>query len=303
MIILGCSCGVYTVMDGEKRISCRARGVFRHTGTTPLPGDDVTLRDTGDGIFIESVAQRKNSLIRPALANISRLVICVSVKDPDPSPLFTDRMTVAAEAKGIEPVIVITKADLDRSGAERIAAVYRSAGYETVITGQGDVPDLKKIVGGGEMPIIVLAGASGVGKSSLLNRLFPGLTLKAGDISEKIGRGKNTTRDTTLFPFSCDGTVIKEGDAAPPVGFVADTPGFTSLDFVKFDFLKLDELAPAFREFRQYLGKCRYSDCRHIKDEGCAVLAAADAGLIERCRLESYAAIYEELREKEKTYQ
>ena len=303
MIILSCSCGVYTVMDGERRISCPARGVFRHSGITPLPGDEVTLRDTGDGVFIDSVAERKNSLIRPALANISRLIICVAAKDPAPSQLFTDRMTAAAEAKGIEPVIVVTKADLDREGAERIAGIYRAAGYDTVVTDMDCVPDLKLIKGDGEAPVIVFAGASGAGKSTLLNRLFPELTLKAGAISERIGRGKNTTRDTTVFPFAEDGSIIREGDARRPAGFVADTPGFTSLDFVKFDFIKLAELAPAFREFRPYLGRCRYSDCRHTGDEGCAVCEAAKAGKIPAERLESYATIYNELREKERTYQ
>ncbi|MBO4217830.1 MAG: ribosome small subunit-dependent GTPase A [Clostridia bacterium] len=304
MKILSCSCGVYTVMDGEKRITCRARGVFRHVGTTPLPGDEVTLRETPDGVFIDGVKERKNSLIRPALANISRLIICVAVKDPAPSQLFTDRMTAAAEAKGIEPVIVVTKADLDPEGAERLAAVYESAGYETAVTGTGGVPPFEAIAGrGGETPVIVFAGASGAGKSTLINRLFPELTLKTGEISGRIGRGKNTTRDTTVFPFSSDGGIIREGDGRKPIGFVADTPGFTSLDFVKFDFLKLSELEPAFREFRPYLGKCLYSDCRHLGDEGCAVQKAAEEGSVYGGRLESYRTIYKELREKERNYQ
>jgi len=303
MIVLSCSCGVYTVADRGKRILCRARGAFRHTGTTPLPGDGVTLRDTGDGVFIESVAERKNTLIRPAVANISRLIICVAVKDPMPSQIFTDRMTVAAEAKGIEPIIVVTKSDLDPAGAERIAGIYRGAGYTALTTGLGDVPDLGLIAGGGSEPILVFAGASGTGKSSLLNRLFPQLSLKAGEISGRIGRGRNTTRDTTLFPFSADGGVIAEGDGTEPMGYVADTPGFTSLDFVKFDFLTLAQLAPAFREFAPYSGGCRYSDCRHTGDEGCAVCEAARKGLIDGGRLESYRVMYNELREKERTYQ
>ena len=293
-------------------VECRARGSFRHEQITPLVGDLVTVQydDTsftvegdaatpspdGTGIMISEILPRKNSLIRPPLANLDVMLVVVAAATPDPDIPTLDRLLTILEFHRIEPVLVIGKAELKPRRAAKIAALYEGIGYRTFVlschTGEG-VEAFSRFAHtelGGK--ITAVAGASGAGKSTLLNTVFPDLSLTTGDISEKIGRGKNTTRHTELFalPVGADG----EG------GYVADTAGFSLLDFERFDFFTLEDLPHTFREFTPHLGKCRYTDCMHLSDEGCAILAAVRSGDIPRTRHEAYKELYATLKEKKK---
>ena len=313
--------GLYTVrLDpadlGEsplagQTVECRARGNFRHEQITPLVGDlaEVQYDDTsftrdgdavtpsadGTGIMIAEILPRKNSLIRPPLANVDVMLVVVAAATPDPDIPTLDKLLTILEYNRIEPVLVIGKAELKPKRAGKIAALYRGIGYRTFVlschTGEG-VEEFSRFAHtelGGR--ITAVAGASGAGKSTLLNTVFPGLQLTTGEISEKIGRGKNTTRHTELVDLSAG-----EGAA----GYIADTAGFSLLDFERFDFFTLEDLPHTLREFTPYLGKCRYTDCMHLSDEGCAILEAVRDGAIPRTRHEAYKDLYAILRDKKK---
>lgn len=289
---------VLVAQDGEeRRLPCRARGSLRRDDARVLVGDRVVVGIEEDGhrgeIAILEVLPRNNALIRPPLANLDGIYAVLAVADPAPMPETTDKLLAIMEHNRIASTVVLTKTDLDPAGAERLAALYRSAGYEVFCVsaheGVGIGPlatHLRTALAGGRTA--AFAGASGVGKSSLLNALFPQLSLVTGEISKKIGRGKNTTRHTELYPVF--------GSAEE--GFLADTPGFSMLDFVRFDFMTWQDLPHAFREFAPHLGRCRYSDCNHIKEEECAVRAAVAAGTIPASRYESYTSLYSVLRAK-----
>lgn len=273
---------------GDTRLTLRARGSLRRGDGRVLAGDRVTVADEHGTPVIGEVLSRKNALIRPPLANLDHVFVAVAVSDPAPIPETTDKLLAILEHNGIGATVVVTKADLDAS-SEAIAAVYRTAGYDVfcVSTRTGDGLDVLRAhvltcLAGGK--IGAFAGASGVGKSSLGNALFPALGLETGEISRRIARGKQTTRTTELFPV---------GD-----GYLADTPGFSMLDFRRFDFMTYEDLPFAFREFAACVGKCRYTDCRHIKEEECAVRAAVRDGKIAVTRYESYVALCEILRGK-----
>ncbi len=282
-------------------LECRARGVFRHNGIKPLVGDDVELTfelsessETDGGMSIKNlqiseILQRKNSLIRPPLANLDTVFVTVAATCPAPMPDAVDKLLAILEFNGIDGVIVIGKCELDRASARELERIYTLAGYKVFVlscrTGEG-VDEIKRFVSQGmKGKIAAFAGASGVGKSTLMNNIFPGLGLETSGVSEKIERGKNTTRVTRLFPL--------EGG-----GYLADTPGFSMLDFQRFDFFTLEDLPSAMREFREYLGKCRYTKCTHTKDEGCAVLEALREGRIAESRHASYLELYSVLKEK-----
>ena len=281
----------------ERRLFCRARGNLRRDDARVLVGDRVRVSMAADGdcgeIVIDEVLPRSNALIRPPLANLDHMYAVLAVADPSPMPETTDKLLAIMEHEQIDCTVVLTKMDLNEEEGDRLAALYRLAGYCVfcVSAKQGKgieelAAHLRSSLTGGR--IAAFAGASGVGKSSLLNALFPSLALQTGEISKKIGRGKNTTRHTELHPVF--------GTAAE--GFLADTPGFSMLDFSRFDFMTWQDLPHAFREFTPYLSACRYHDCNHIKEEECAVRTAVAEGRIAPSRYESYASLYTVLRAK-----
>ncbi len=314
-IRLAASTDTPTPLDG-KTISCRARGVFRHEGTTPLPGDDVLIGydDTalktdengnvcatddvsGSGIRIEDILPRRNALIRPPMANLEVLFVSMAAAKPAPLLPTVDKLISIAEHNRIEPVIIIGKADLDPARATELQSLYAKAGFASFIVscerGEGIEAVAQYVRDNAKDKIAAFAGASGVGKSTLMNRLFPSLSRMTGEISQKNARGRHTTREVTLFALSdlwpdCEGAT----------GYIADTPGFSLLDFTRFDFFEKDDLPLTMRDFAPYLGQCRYSDCTHLKEEGCAVLEAVRRGDIAPSRHESFVSIYNDLKDK-----
>ena len=290
--ILSCIGGRYTVKTdhGERINNIFAKGVFRHLGVKPLPGDIVYLREDESGYMISTVEGRKNSFIRPALANLDILYIVVSCKTPEPSQILTDKMTVICENSEIKPVVVVTKSELDPDKAVQIAKLYSSCGYDSFSVSSVEntgTDELKKYVKSKKGAVSAFCGASGVGKSTLINALFPelDLTCETGQISKKIERGKNTTRAVTLY----------ETDENT---FLADTPGFSLLDFEKFDFCKKEELPYLFPEFEPYLFKCKYTKCTHTKEDGCAIKKAVSDGGIRAERYGSYLSLYNDIKDK-----
>ena len=295
--------GLYTVRldaeyNGESTVNVRGRGAFRHEKLVLLTGDRVELEPQGDGsFFCKSILERKNSLIRPPLANLDIIFVVIPCKKPMPSFEIIDKMIAIAEHNKIEPVILITKADLDRDFAKEMHRIYTHSGFEALITssesseGVKEVREYLKKRTEGESPICAFAGVSGAGKSTLLNAIFPTLCLETGALSQKIERGKNTTRHTELFPLS---ELLGQGYQ----GYLADTPGFSLLDFERFDFFSLEELFDTFREFKNSEGLCKYTKCSHTKEEGCDVLARVKQGEIEKTRHQSYVALYEILKKK-----
>ena len=294
--------GLYEIRiaeDGKiSRLSCRAKGNLKRDEEKLLIGDNVTVTiddSTPDGVVISTIQERKNSLIRPPLANLDYLFIVFAAAKPSPVIETVDKLTAIAVHNGIIPVIIITKSDLQTEAAEEYAAVYNLAGFPTFITssevGEGIeslASYIKKEVKCGKTA--AFAGASGVGKSTLMNTLFPNLTLATAEISRKIERGRHTTRHVEIFDI----------ENTADTGLLADTPGFSLIDFARFDFFSLDELIETFPELLSYVGKCRYADCAHVgegKDE-CAVAKAAADGKIAPTRLESYRAIYKVLKNK-----
>ena len=296
--------GLYTVRVTEngslpvgELVKCRGRGSFRHDGITLLAGDSVTLLPDGtgeNGFVIDAAHERKNSLIRPPMANLDILFITMAAASPTPVLSTVDKLIAICEHNRIEPVIVITKTDLAPEYAEELKSLYEKCGFtcfkvsakeNTGVDGIGEYID-KNMNG----KTAAFAGASGIGKSTLMNVLFPSLCLSTSEISRKIERGRHTTREVELFPLS---------DSAD-CGYVADTPGFSMLDFARFDFFDKDDLTGNFREFAAYEGECRYKKCTHTKEEGCAILAAVKEKKIPPSRHASYLELYEVLKAKKK---
>lgn len=275
-------------------VSCRARGVFRHDGISPLVGDTVVCTATEENskeYVIDEIEERKNSLIRPALANLTHLFIVIPATKPRPDLLTADKLISAAEDKGIEPVIVVTKEDLSPEETEKIAAIYKTGGFSVYTlsghTGEG-VPSLLEYMekAAENRLTAAFAGVSGAGKSTLMAKLFPSLSdLKTGEISRKIQRGKHTTRHAELYPVEVGNSIC----------FIADTPGFSMIDFARFNFTDKEGLPYTFREFASLMGECRYTKCTHTKEEGCAVLEKMKRGEINENRHKSYVAMLEEI--------
>lgn len=270
--------GFYSVEAADAVYVCKARGVFRKKRITPLSGDRVRITVSGGDAenTIDEILPRKNELRRPPVANIDNLMIVVSTVAPRPSALVIDKLIALAEQKGIEPIVVFTKTDIMPTDA--LFEVYRAAGIPCFAvsnqTGEG-IDEVRTLLHG---KISAFTGNSGVGKTSLLNRVAPELHRETGEISDKLGRGRHTTRQAELFPV-CG-------------GYVVDTPGFSSIDFERSDALRKDDLADCFREFRPYLGSCKFTTCSHTCDKGCAVLAAVESGKISRSRHNSYVELY-----------
>ena len=274
--------GFYYVEAADKKIyECKARGVFRKEKIIPLAGDNVTISvDENNKNSIDKILERKNFFNRPPVANVDKVDIVSSTCDPKPNLLIIDRLTAVAVFKGVKPIIVFTKDDL--SSADEYTEIYKNAGFSVFSvsneTGEG-VEDVKQCLENG---ISVFTGNSGVGKSSLINRIFPGMELETGEISRKLGRGRHTTRHVELYPFGN--------------GYIADTPGFSSLDFETNDLIRKDELADCFPDFAEYLGKCKFSSCAHVNDKGCQIVEAVRNGKIEKSRHESYVTMFNEVK-------
>ena len=271
--------GFYYVQCGEELVSCRARGKFRLDGTSPLVGDRVLIDCTGSGSgFIKEVFPRKNFFIRPAVANVDCLVLMAANVNPVTDPFLLDRVAVIAEHAGCGVIICINKCDLDRG--DGLYEIYRESGYPVLRTsaasGEG-IGELRELIAG---KTVAFTGNSGVGKSSVLNALCPEFHVAVGEVSEKLGRGRHTTRHVELFDMG--------GET-----YVADTPGFASFDLQQMTPIKKEQLQQYFPEFREYLGTCRFDDCVHLKEPGCAVLAALQAGKIAPSRHQSYTRLYE----------
>ena len=295
--------GLYTVrldeeINGEKYINVRGRGAFRHEKIILLTGDRVEIEMQKENeFFCKRILERKNSLIRPPLANLDVIFSVIPCVKPEPDIQIVDKMISICEHNKIEPVIVITKADLDMEFANKMYETYKKCGFEVFITssetkdGVEEVYSYIKEISTKQAPLCAFAGVSGAGKSTLLNALFPNLKLETGELSQRIERGKNTTRYTELFPF--DEVIGQEYQ-----GYLADTPGFSLLDFERFDFFTLDELFDTFREFEKSRGQCKYTKCSHTKEEGCDIIARVKNGEIPKSRHQSYLALYEVLKKK-----
>ncbi len=276
--------GLYDILCDGNIVQCRARGVFRHENITPYVGDRVVIEDD----CIVDIIDRRNTLIRPPMANLDILFIVAAAKKPMPVTATLDKMISIADHKGIEPVVIVTKNDLDPQRADELKEIYSSIGVDVFVTDpDSDKAELleffkEKCRG----RISAFSGASGVGKSTLLNALFPALGLATGDVSRKIQRGKHTTRHVELYSLN-----DLFGDESYN-GFIADTPGFSMLDPTIYDDYTVDELPYTFREFRPYLGECKYTKCTHTKEEGCAILEALAEGKIPKSRHESFLELH-----------
>ena len=271
--------GFYYVSCGENVYECKARGRFRLDGMSPLVGDKVCFATDSSGKgFIEKVYDRKNSFIRPAVANIDALVFVAANTNPITDPFLIDRVSVIAEEAHCELIVCINKVDIDP--ADELYAIYTGSGFTTrrtsAATGKG-IPELRAVLDG---KICAFTGNSGVGKSSLLNSISPEFNIEVAAVSNKLGRGKHTTRHVELYNI---------GDAT----FIADTPGFASFDIKMMQNVEKQELQHDFREFKKYIGNCRFNDCAHLKEPGCAVTDALRRGEIMPSRYQSYKRLYE----------
>lgn len=277
-----------------------AKGAFRHENLTPLPGDDVEVALTPTGgdappsSRIVDIVDRKNALIRPPMANLDLLFAVFASAAPDPMPETVDKLLLIAEQNGITPVLVITKSELSPEKVRELRDTYEKTPYPLFVlsakTGEGVEEFRSFVYEAARGKISAFAGASGIGKSTLLNALFPHLSLETSEISHKTQRGRHTTRKVTLFPLSDVGAGT----------YLADTPGFSMLDFAQFDFFDLEDLPYNFPEFREHLGTCRYTRCTHLREEGCSILEAVRNGQIAPSRHESYVTLYEILKKKPK---
>lgn len=283
-VILKALSGFYYVDCGGGIVTCRARGKFRHQHLTPLVGDRVHITRLSDGAgALDEILPRKNEFQRPAVSNIDRLVIVASGVIPVTDPFLIDRVTAIADGKeGCESIICINKCDLDR--ADMLYETYTAAGFLTLRvsaeTGEG-LDELAEVISG---KVSAFTGNSGVGKSSILNALEPGFHLQVGEVSDKLGRGRHTTRHVELYR-------LKNG------AIVADTPGFSSFDTERMELVRKEELEWAFREFRPYLNDCQFTGCSHVKEKGCAVLGALETGKIAPSRHASYVRLYEQVKD------
>ena len=275
--------GFYYVEAAGKVYECKARGAFRKKKITPLAGDNVTITvREGKENTIDEIGERKNFLLRPPVANIDTLIIVSSVKDPVPSLLVIDKMTAIAVDKGIKPCVVFSKSDL--GDTTELESIYRKAGIDVVSvcckTGEG-IEKVKEMINDG---ITVFTGNTGVGKSSLLNCIDDRFSLATGEISDKLGRGRHTTREVTLYHINN--------------GLVADTPGFSSLDIEQTsDVIVKENLPFCFPEFQEYLGKCKFTSCSHTVEKGCLILEALNNGEIDKNRHESYVSMYNDVKD------
>ncbi len=270
--------GFYDVLTPAGLVTCRARGILRKEGNSPLTGDMVEISvEKGKGM-VERILPRKNSFVRPAVANVDALVVFAANVNPITEPFLVDRVAAIAGDQEVPVYLCVNKCDLDP--AVDLVSIYKKAGFPVIVTsaetGEG-VEELRKAIQG---KLTAFTGNSGVGKSSILNRLCPELALPTGEVSEKLGRGRHTTRHVELYRLGED-------------TYVADTPGFSSFDTDQMDVILKENLQYAFPDFGAYIGKCQFHDCTHRKEPGCAVRAALEAGELGETRYDSYLRLYE----------
>lgn len=276
--------GFYYVETAETIYECKARGIFRQKKITPLVGDlvSITVNENAENT-LDDIKERKNALVRPPLANIDQLFVVSSVVDPAINTFILDRIVAIAEHKSIEPVILITKIDLDDS-YKKYYDIYTKAGFKVILcnnnSGEG-ADEVKALLKG---KVSAFTGNTGVGKSSLLNAIDSRLAIETGKTSKKLGRGKHTTRHCELYRVAG--------------GYVADTPGFSSVDFERCERIMKDDLPYCFREFEPYLNDCKFqTSCSHINDKGCAVVKAVNEGAVSQERHSSYVELYNEVKD------
>ena len=270
--------GFYDVRTAEGIVTCRARGILRKEGNSPLTGDMVEITVDKDKGMVEKILPRKNSFVRPAVANVDALVVFAANVNPITEPFLIDRVAAIAGDQEVQVILCVNKCDLDP--ALDLVRIYENAGFSVICTSAetGDgVEALREMIKG---KLTAFTGNSGVGKSSILNRLCPELALATGEVSEKLGRGRHTTRHVELYDL---------GEET----YVADTPGFSSFDTDQMEVILKENLQYAFPDFGKYIGSCRFDDCSHRKEPGCAVRDAVDSGEIEKTRYDSYLRLYE----------
>ncbi len=276
-IIVKALSGFYYVQEPEGLLACRGRGKLRREGMSPMVGDRVCYTHSGDSGTIDTVLPRRNSFIRPAVANVDLLVVFAAAVNPITDPFLIDQVMAIAASRQVPSLLVINKCDCDRG--EALAEIYRRAGITVLqtsaITGEG-IDALRQCLAG---RTAALTGNSGVGKSSVLNALSPGFAIPTGEVSEKLGRGRHTTRHVELYAV---------GDAR-----IVDTPGFSAFDTEQMDLVYKEKLQDYFVEFLPHLGSCRFDDCAHLNEPGCEILAALERGEIPQSRYASYRRLYE----------
>lgn len=275
--------GFYYVETSDGLYECRARGKFRKDEFSPVVGDRVTLTAQPDKTgTVDTVLPRKNKLRRPPLANLDQLFLVISTRQPAPNLLMVDKLLAICEHQGIAPVLVFTKTDL--ASAEELAAIYCPVGYPVLMGSPEEdafVEEARTLLAG---KISAFAGNTGAGKSTFLNRVCPALHLQTGETSQKLGRGRHTTRHVELYPL-------------PGGGYVADTPGFGTMDVMQYGIIRKEELQNCFPEFAPYVDHCRFTGCSHTKEKGCAVLEALERGEISASRHENYCLLYEDAKQ------
>ncbi len=271
--------GTYSVCASDAIYECKARGVFRKKGIAPVCGDNVEIEADNDMAVITKVYERKSFIVRPPLANLDCLVLVNSVVSPSVNLEIVDKFSAVAVHKGIEPIIVFTKTDLENAG--EFADIYKSSGFKTFCINNNNAEDAKPLKDYLRGKISAFTGNTGVGKSSLINNMFGEIIVDTNEISQKLGRGKHTTRHTELYPI--DGG-----------GYIADTPGFSTFETNKYEIIKKEELVFCFPEFERHLGKCRFLDCTHTGEPLCGIIKAVKAGKIKQSRYQSYKKMYEE---------
>lgn len=282
-VIIKLVAGDYSVLGNSGITVCRGRGRFRNEDIKPMVGDHVIIeRNSGGTGVINDVLPRKNSLVRPPVANLDRLVITVSAQKPQADLLLVDMLIVWCIDRKIEPLLFINKRDLDEKNADIIAEQYKGSGTDILIISSLDKNDVAKLYEKLKTGITAFAGQSGVGKTTLISQLVPRYGEKSGELSRKTGRGRHTTRH-------CELIALNEN------GFLVDTPGFSLVELAETE---PSELKDFYREFEPYKNKCRYGSCNHINEPQCAVKEAVKNNLIDGNRYERYIILYEQLSEK-----
>ncbi|MCD7731163.1 MAG: ribosome small subunit-dependent GTPase A [Oscillospiraceae bacterium] len=272
--------GLYYAESPLGVLECKARGIFRKQNISPYVGDNVRIEEIGDGKgVISEIFPRKNSIIRPPLANLDYLIFVVSTCEPLPNYTLLDKFIATAEYKKINSMIAVTKRDLKNN--DNIAETYKNSGAEVFEIDYSDPISYQRLYDRIAGKVCAFTGNTGVGKSTLLNHIDAENVRATGEISHKLGRGRHTTRHVELFK-------LKNG------AYIADTPGFSTFETNKYDIILKNELAGCFNEFSEFEGKCRFLDCSHTKERGCAIIEAVNEGIIPKTRHNSYVEMYEE---------
>ena len=282
-ILLKAVGGLYYAETPSGIYECKARGIFRKQDISPCAWDRVILSDiSGETAVVDKILPRKNSLIRPPLANLDYIVFVISTCEPAPDLTLLDKFLAVAEFKGINSIIAVTKLDLYKD--KSLKDIYRGSGAEFLEIDYDEPSSYMKLYDMLAGKVSAFTGNTGAGKSTLLNHIDSSLEIKTGEISKKLGRGRHTTRNVELYKLANG-------------GYIADTPGFSTFETRKYDIIMKDQLADCFPEFREYEGKCQFPDCAHLKEKGCAVLEAVEKGDIPGSRHNSYCEMYEESRQ------